>query len=574
MREHFNPSELMPEAEQKNERTLVEKRNSIFNKLHVKEIGLVLATAVMLKMAGFFEQKGGEEKSGRSVASERLSSEELEALKSIEPREVETTPDAIVLHFEKKGDKAAEQKIVPGDEIGVEGQVQMLWGEREFTRAEAERTERDAVEGQVKQMLDEQLKPYAEWGVAPHDVIKSITIDIKAYSSPEGWRNEKANQKLSEKRAQLVAHTIQKVIAERGLAGISVDIHVAGKGAEGDVLDFAQKVEALGFKSKAKDKSGKKDEAERIIRMLHDGDLTGLLKLVPDASENPELLEKIYQESVAVHRRADISIRIDAKNLDVRHGAREVPPMMRDLPPRDHKIDMPFLVPFLVLPLLLRRKRSKEEPLDEESPETRMVREEKESRRLFLKTTSEMTGRIGDNSLETIQIGYARLSKESAHLGGLRKATEASLELATQDKDTALIEEALADLKKKETRLSLWLSVMRHKLESERTSTGPLTTKKLQSRSIDSKNVEGEARVLVDTVIKDIKKGDNKAIEIDEKKTIIDIPPPPPPPWFTKAKDRMPVDIKRRLGLKYRPYSKHIGSRGAGFRMSGLSDRI
>ncbi len=153
-------------------------------------------------------------------------------------------------------------------------------------------------------------------------MLRSVEISGNVFSSPEGHKFPERNLELSRKRAEVVAEIFKSILAERGIDASKIEVRLEGGGARGDVLDLVRAIESkIGKKFTGKGDEAKRDQAERLIRLMNEGKWDKvpywLGKFTKGGQMSAEDLRKIFEETIAGQRRVDFKIVVKGKDLNL-----------------------------------------------------------------------------------------------------------------------------------------------------------------------------------------------------------------------------------------------------------------
>ncbi len=242
-------------------------------------------------------------------------------------KNIERDGDTLVAHIESAGGGDVETREIPPHTVDVHADVHYEWGERSFGHVEMEAGERAALEAQLGGVIDYELAAYQAEGVNPSDVINNIHVDIEAFSDPTGGRaNPERNMELSEGRAELASEVMRDILHTRGFDDAHVDITAHGGGTEGDLMEFSGALASHGFRSHAGSPDSMRNEAERIVHAINDGNESEVLRLTHGMSS--EAVHQAYADTVASHRHANVDITMETAGIRVTHDAGNPPPVL------------------------------------------------------------------------------------------------------------------------------------------------------------------------------------------------------------------------------------------------------
>ncbi len=210
---------------------------------------------------------------------------------------------------------------IPGDRIQQDGSVQFLWSGRQAKKADMQAGEEQLVQQQIDQLINSALQQQGMDSVNPSSIFKNVQVTIHAHASPEGWRQPLINKKISEERAKVVHTLVKQTLVDRGIDINAIDIHAEGDGAEGDLFEFSVRIHTdLGHTFHGDTLEAQKDEVERILEAVHDGDMNRVYQLLPEARGHEDQVNTIYRDTVADHRRVDMHIQAETKDIVLRTG--------------------------------------------------------------------------------------------------------------------------------------------------------------------------------------------------------------------------------------------------------------
>lgn len=240
---------------------------------------------------------------------------------------VEREGDTIVAHFESAGGGDVETREVPPHTVALHTDVHFEWGERSFEHVGMERGESEAVEAQLQGLIDQEMAAYHAEGVNPSEAITHIRVDIEAFSDPTGGRaNPERNQELSEGRAELASEVMRDILHHEGFDDAHIEITARGGGTEGDLMEFSGALSQMGFHSHAGSPESMRNEAERIVRAINDGNDSEVMRLTHGMSI--EAVRQAYNEHVASHRHANVDLELETAGILVTHDAGNPPPVL------------------------------------------------------------------------------------------------------------------------------------------------------------------------------------------------------------------------------------------------------
>lgn len=230
----------------------------------------------------------------------------------------------LVAHLESSAGGDLETREVPPHEISLETNINYEWSGRDFGRVEAEGGERGAVEAQLRGIVEQELATYREEGIDPSKAIENIRVNTEAFSDASGARTHpERNQELSQARAELANEILREILQEYGFSAEQIQTQAEGGGTEGDLLEFSGALAQLGFRTNAGSPEAMRNEAQRIIDALNQGRDSEVIRLTHGMPL--EAVRQVYEQNVAAHRHANVSIRMETVGLKIIHDAGQPP---------------------------------------------------------------------------------------------------------------------------------------------------------------------------------------------------------------------------------------------------------
>lgn len=258
-------------------------------------------------------------------AASALTPEELKELTARAPDILQVGADDIWIGWgggktELARPGTVEQEVVITEQTNTTAEVHFDWGGREFKKAELRTAEEERLAAELRPRIEQLLAPYREFGI-DQEAIRRVTVEGDVFSSPEGHTQPDANQALSLRRAELLTRIVRDVIRDLGIPEARAEVTIAGRGAQGDVLEFGAALAKLGyrFESPAVDAihrdplEARRQEVEGVIRRMHDGDLRAVARRLPAEARDNEALIELYLKTIANKRVGNLNITIDTK---------------------------------------------------------------------------------------------------------------------------------------------------------------------------------------------------------------------------------------------------------------------
>lgn len=266
-----------------------------------------------------------------------LSAEDLMLLQDLNPDSTEISDGtqnvygAINFYYDvtpeeyQKDPDAFNKEVIPGETNELSGEAYFYWAQKDFGKADLKKQEEQMLRQQVEVSLDKAFKEYSNWHIDSNEALDSVLVNGEVSSSPEGFRFPEKNQKLSEKRAEVLNKVIFEILTQKyGVEPDKIEIKVKGIGAQGDVLDFTKELRNLGWKFKkgiGQNKKELKIETEKVIRKMNQGEVSEIVeklkKLNPSSDINEKKMTQIFVDTIASKRKANFDVLINMKNLSV-----------------------------------------------------------------------------------------------------------------------------------------------------------------------------------------------------------------------------------------------------------------
>jgi hypothetical protein len=188
--------------------------------------------------------------------------------------------------------------VFPGEPVPADFSVQMKWAGRTYERsANAVNGELALMEDSVQRDVAAQLAPLEHLGITPNAMITDVLIVSHGTASPEGTTT--GNRQAAEQRAQLGYDATAEAYVQHGIAAEKIHGEAIGGGAEGTLDEFVHALEPLGLTMSP-------EQALQLLKRIHDG------------TETNAALGQTFEDHVAVHRRADISVVVQLADVIVR----------------------------------------------------------------------------------------------------------------------------------------------------------------------------------------------------------------------------------------------------------------
>lgn len=271
------------------------------------------------------------------------------------PRELEVTDDRLIVHQEGGSSNYRSERI-PGERVAMRLDIRCGWGGRDFHRTEPfSPMEQERLRQRIHESFLAQLAGYRALGVDPKQAIRGVAIHVRGYASPDGMAHPTSNQRLSERRAEVVEGMIHDELVRQGLGDVRMRSTAEGMGVEGSVQAFAA---SLGSFTRDGHRVSS-HFAERVIAAIHDQDAGRLYDLLPNLVGHEGDLERAFETQVAAHRRVEVDMDMLLKPVEIRTTSpASIPSSILEAPTRYHDPHpIQIALPLVGALAFLRRRR-------------------------------------------------------------------------------------------------------------------------------------------------------------------------------------------------------------------------
>ena len=238
----------------------------------------------------------------------------LEIPAGLQPKSVRIDASTVAVDFRQHRTGPGKEVVMPGETSHTQGHIEFGLGSVETTKMSKEELAR--LTADVRQTLDAAFAKYVKAGISPTLAVDHIDLHVTGTASPEGWRDVRGNQTLSDLRARETVKIMTQELARRGLENIPLSIQVAGKGAEGDLMEFNVLLRTkFGYHAHGQSVDALRDEADRICGAISSGNKGVLFAIDPQLGGHWEDVKKEYDREIASKRAANADVVVTTKNI-------------------------------------------------------------------------------------------------------------------------------------------------------------------------------------------------------------------------------------------------------------------